>query len=397
MTVYPDPIVSITGARILIVTPALPLPFGGADARWQHVVLSRLPGRGADVTCLAVTDDHGDAVDQAKAAAADEGWRFVHVPVDVPNSPRRRLGTLVHPLSHVRYAPGVLQAVAAMRPETYDVVHVEHLFTTWLSRGLPRAVTYLHHLEVVDWEERTGLTPRERFAYVQMKRATSRLLRSTPRLLAATERVADDAVRLGARHRPLVAPVALDLALYEQLPVVDAPVIGVIGTMHWHPSLSAAQRVLTALWPRIHAEVPEARLVVAGRGSAEFLGSYFPLDGAELLGEVDHPTDFFRRASVLLYPPPRGSGVKIKVIEGLAYGVPVVSNREGLEGITCGDCVVRAETDNEIVGAVVALLRDPARRQAMRMRGRTFVEQHYSAEVAVDRLVSAYETLGLTE
>jgi glycosyltransferase involved in cell wall biosynthesis len=392
LSVYPDSVVS---ARILFISPALPLPFGGADSRWQHVVLSQLPARGYDVTCLVLSGDHGSAVDEAKASAEAHGWRFVHVPVQVPNSMRRRIGTLRQPWSHVRFAPGVLPALAELEPERFDIVHVEHLFTTWLAPQLPRAVTYLHHLELVDWEGRTGLSPRERWTYLQMSRATRRLLQTTPRLIAATERVADDAVRLGARTRPPVAPVALDLSLYDELPFVTEPVVGVIGTMHWHPSLSAAQRVLERLWPRIRATVPDARLVVAGRGSQEFLGSYFPLEGATLLGEVAHPTDFFSRPSVLLYPPPRGSGVKIKVIEAMAYGLPVVSNREGLEAITCEDCVVRAETDDEIVNAVVALLRDAERRRAMRAGGRAFVEQQFAPGVAVDRLLTAYRTLGL--
>ena len=289
----------------------------------------------------------------------------------------------------------MLPALRDLNPAAYDVVHIEHLFTTWLGRGLPNAVTYLHHLELVDWEERTGLAPRERWSYLQMHRATRRLLRTTPRLIAATSRVSDEAVRLGAPTRPPVAPVALDLSLYDALPAVAEPVVGVIGTMHWHPSLSAAQRVINRLWPRIHAEVSDARLVVAGRGSAELLGSAFPLAGAELLGEVAHPADFFSRPSVLLYPPPRGSGVKIKVIEAMAYGLPVVSNGEGLEEITCDDCVVRAETDDEIVAAVVSLLRDPQRRASLRVAGRAFVEQQFGPAVAVDRLLAAYGRLGL--
>jgi glycosyltransferase involved in cell wall biosynthesis len=228
-----------------------------------------------------------------------------------------------------------------------------------------------------------------------MRRATRRLLKNTQRVIAATERVANDAVRLGAKSRPQVAPVALDLSLYDVQPVVHEPVVGVIGTMHWHPSLSAAQRVIERLWPRIRAAVPEAKLIVAGRGAEQFLGHYFPLEGAELLGEVAHPTDFFRRASVLLYPPPRGSGVKIKVIEAMAYGVPVVSNAEGFEGITCDGCVVRGESDDEIVDGVVGLLRDGQSRTTLRERGRAFVEEQYSADVATDRLLAAYHSLGL--
>jgi glycosyltransferase involved in cell wall biosynthesis len=344
---------------------------------------------------LTVSPDHGAPVDEAKAAAAEHGWRFVHVPVAVPATMRRRVGTMLNPMSHDRFAPGVLAALDELQPQSYDVVHIEHLFTTWLGQGRPNEVTYLHHLEVVDWEERSGLSPRERFAFVQMQRATRRLLKKTPRLIAATERVADDAVRLGAHSRPEVAPVALDLSLYDELPAVSDPVVGVIGTMQWHPSLSAAQRVIERLWPRIRAAVPDAQLIVAGRGADQFLGHYFPLDGATLLGEVEHPTDFFRQASVLLYPPPRGSGVKIKVIEAMAYGVPVVSNREGFEGITCTACVVRGESDDEIVDGVIELLRDANRRMALRQRGRTFVEEQYSAEVATDRLLASYKALGL--
>jgi glycosyltransferase involved in cell wall biosynthesis len=358
------------------------------------VLLSRLPARGYDVTYFAATDDDSANVDAAKTAAAEQGWRLVHVPAQIPDSLGRRLGTLGRPWSHLRHAPGVLPALAELQPASYDVVHVEHLFTSWLCQGLPQSVTYLHHLELVDWEERTGLSPREKFARVQIGRATKRLLRAAPRLIAATDRVASDAVRLGARTRPAVAPVALDLSLYDVLPPVREPVVGVIGTMHWHPSLSAAERVLDRLWPRIREQVPDARLVVAGRGSRELLTARFPIDGAELIGEVAHPTDFFSRISMLLYPPPRGSGVKIKVLEAMAYGVPVVSNSEGLEGINT-DCAVRAETDDDVVAGVVALLRDEPRRATLRARGRDVVQEEFGPDVSVDRLLASYRALGL--
>ena len=87
--------------------------------------------------------------------------------------------------------------------------------------------------------------------------------------------------------------------------------------------------------------------------------------------------------------------MKIKVIEAMAYGLPVVSNGVGLEEITCDDCVVRAETDDEIVAAVVSLLRDPQRRASLRVAGRAFVEQQFGPAVAVDRLLAAYGRLGL--
>jgi glycosyltransferase involved in cell wall biosynthesis len=389
------PVPSLDGARVLVLTSALPMPFGGADARWQHVLVNGLPKFGADVTCVAVSPDSAETVEQAQANAEAGGWRLVFVPKDIPRSLRRRVATLVRPQSHLRYATGLLDTLRSLDVSSYDVVHVEHLFTAHALDDFRRAVVNLHFLDVLDWEGRDHMSAWERVYYLQAKRATPSMLRKTPRLTASTDRVADAAVRLGARARPLVVPLSLDTSLYVPVPRVTDPVVGVIGSMDWYPSRAAAIRVLTTVWPRIRAARPDARLVVAGRNSQQFLGEHFPVDGAELIGEVDHPRDFFGQVSVLLYPPPRGSGVKIKVLEALAYGVPVVTNAEGYEGVSCTDCVVPAETDDEFVAGVLAVLNDPARSNGIVERGRAYLEQEYSAGVGVERLVAAYRSFGL--
>jgi glycosyltransferase involved in cell wall biosynthesis len=301
----------------------------------------------------------------------------------------------VRPQSHLRYATGLVDTIRSLDPASYDVVHVEHLFTAYALDNFDRAVVNMHFLDLEDWAGRDGMSPWERVYYLQAKRATPRLLRRATRLTASTDRVADAAVRLGARARPLVVPLSLDTSLYAPVPRVSEPVVGVIGSMDWYPSRAAAIRVLTTVWPRIRAARPDARLIVAGRNSREFLSEHFPVDGAELIGEVDHPRDFFGQVRVLLYPPPRGSGVKIKVLEALAYGVPVVTNAEGYEGISCADCLVRAESDDDFVAGVLDVLNDAARADAMAERGRAYLEADYSAGIGVERLIAAYRSFGL--
>jgi glycosyltransferase involved in cell wall biosynthesis len=380
---------------IVVVTPALPLPFGGADARWLSAVLHEFGRRGFETTCVSCTGEPIEAVRKAAELVGASGASLRHAPLELRESVlRRKANSLVRPHSELARCSGLLDILADERAHGWDVLHFEHLFSTWAGLGLPRAVTYVHHLEVVDWEERGDLSARERLERVQLGRATRRLLRPDQAFIAASDRLAIEVERLGAQ-RPPVVPVALDLTRYPLQQFVDAPVLGVIGSMHWHPSRAAAERVLR-LWPQIRSRVPSASLVVAGWNSERYLDQYFPLDGAELLGAVDDPEDFFGQVAVLAYPPPRGSGMKIKVMEALAYGVPVLSNAEGLEGLTAqnGVHVVAAEDDEALVDQASELLVDVERRRALRTAGRALMEHDYSPGRAVDRLLSAYRTLG---
>lgn len=383
--------------RVVVVTPSLPLPFGKADARWLHVVVTGLSRRGHDVLCIACTEESDENVAAATAMSADSGYEFVHVPLELEVEPvaRRRARSALTPFNEYTRVAALRETVSAAAL-TADVVHVEHLFASRIAEGLPNAVTYLHHLEVIDWEERVGLDRRTRVVRAQMERATKQILRRSTHVIGATSRLVARAKATAPHLETAVVPVSIDPSLYDTLPLRTDPVAGVIGSMHWYPSRSAADRALTRLWPAIHQEVPEARLLVAGWGSEERLGHRFPLAGAELMGAVDRPEDFFGAISTLLYPPARGSGFKIKVLEAMAYGRPAISNHEGLEGLTDrGELVpVHAESDDDFIVETVALLRDGPRRAALAAAGRAQIDDVYSPEPAIDRLLDAYERLG---
>jgi glycosyltransferase involved in cell wall biosynthesis len=189
--------------------------------------------------------------------------------------------------------------------------------------------------------------------------------------------------------------MGIDTRLYPMTAGNDQPVVGLIGSMNWSPSRRAAHRLLN-LWPNINEKIPSARLLIAGWNSESYLANRFPLPNATLIGEVADPFDFFSQVSVLTYPTPRGTGVKVKVLESFAYGVPVVSNKEGFEGLDIlqGEALV-AETDDEFVAQTVAVLSNGAERERVRQAARRLVEAKYSPVPTVDRLLDAYKRLGL--
>ncbi len=380
--------------RIVFVNVELPRPQGAASSRLAAAMLPALASLGVDVTCIASHEESDGSVEQACAHAESSGYELIPVPLHLAESRAQRLhASLRRPRSELARSRALCRAVEeAIRP-AYDVLHLGDLYLAWAFADTPRTVLYVQNLDVIDGGN-AGATMRERLERVQSRRAAHVLFTRTERIIAMTDRISHEVLRWRPGVRSPVAGPAFDASSYEGGPA-DAPVVGVIGSMFWQPSRAAADRVLRSLWSPIRAAVPDARLLVAGYDSERFLGHHFPLDGAELLGTVADASDLFGRSAVLLYPPPRATGVKVKVLESLACGVPVVTNDQGGEGLPDGAPVSFAETDDELVAATVGLLRDPAARRARATEGRRFVAAAFAPHVGAQRLLAAYEELGL--
>jgi glycosyltransferase involved in cell wall biosynthesis len=359
--------------------------------------VSQLGSLGHKVIVLSCTEETEGAQDEALAACGEHNVELISIPVVLTESTlQRKARSLRRPHSELLRVRTLRERLEVELRHGYDVLHLEQLFTGWLGLGVPRSVVFVHSLDTVDWSDRTDLTPRQRVDLFQIKRATRRLVTASPRIVVNSDRMRREIERYGGR-RVSVAPLALDISQYAVLDLPGRSVVGVIGSMNWFPSRSAAERVITRLWPAVLERVPNAQLLVAGWNAERYLGHLFPVRQAHLLGSVAAPSDFFGAIDVLLYPPPRGTGMKIKVLEAMAYGVPVVSNAEGLEGLDGAGKppAIQGETDELLISAVERVLTDDALRTKLRQDGRAFVAAMFNPVIAVDRLIGAYRELGL--
>lgn len=167
-----------------------------------------------------------------------------------------------------------------------------------------------------------------------------------------------------------------------------------VGAFQHRPNRSAAEFLLADVWPRVRTARPGARLLLAGRGSREFLASRDQPapDGVEALGFVDDLTPLFKEASLFVAPLTEGGGIKIKILEAMARGVPVVTSPVGAEGITADpDILGIARCDETFAELVTSLAADP---QSCRLRSRTgrrLIEDHFSWRAIVARLATLYE------
>jgi glycosyltransferase involved in cell wall biosynthesis len=114
--------------------------------------------------------------------------------------------------------------------------------------------------------------------------------------------------------------------------------------------------------------------------------------GVEFLGEVDDIREALGRYSVFLAPILSGSGVRVKLLEAFAAGIPVVSTRLGAEGLAerSGEIGELADAPEDFAAGVLTLLEDPAAAAALALRARQAVEQSWDINVITARLAEHY-------
>jgi glycosyltransferase involved in cell wall biosynthesis len=165
-----------------------------------------------------------------------------------------------------------------------------------------------------------------------------------------------------------------------------------IGSFNHLPNVHALDWLLTHVWPAVLKGNPEALLYIAGSGSSEPLRGKLEQPGVRLLGFVDDIMELLLHKAVLISPILSGSGVRMKLLEAFACGIPVVSTRLGAEGLTTvsDEICALADAPDEFAVAVLHLLKDPTYASGLASRARVMVERERDSTVATRKLVSSY-------
>ena len=169
-----------------------------------------------------------------------------------------------------------------------------------------------------------------------------------------------------------------------------------VGNFRHPPNEQALDFFIDNVLPLVRRERPTAHLTVIGAHAPPGLESRLRRPGVSFLGPVEDIREAFSRYAVFVCPILSGSGVRVKLLEAFAAGMPVVSTKLGAEGLLedNNDFLLVADAAAEFAAGVVDLLADPQKASGMAARARREVERYWDMKVLTERLEQSYrETL----
>jgi glycosyltransferase involved in cell wall biosynthesis len=168
-----------------------------------------------------------------------------------------------------------------------------------------------------------------------------------------------------------------------------------LGSFRHTPNQVAIDWFTREVLPLVTARVPEAKLLLAGSDPPP--RHAFPGHGRsiELLGFVDDIQPLFSECALFVCPIRSGSGVRVKLLEAFASGIPVVSTRLGAEGLARidGEFCALADDPHGFAEHIVTLLKNPAAAAAMAARARQEVELNWDTGTIIARLAGRYRRI----
>src|SRR5207237_5963263 len=166
------------------------------------------------------------------------------------------------------------------------------------------------------------------------------------------------------------------------------------GSFVHFPNVDAARRLKAAIFPLVRARHPRSSLYVVGEDPPSGLGA--ALDGQVVVtGRVPDLGPYIARAAVVAVPIRLGSGMRVKVLEALAAGKPVVASRLAIEGlgVVDGEQLLTAETDDEFAEQISLVLGDDGLRARLGAHARAWAQENLTWQASLDGYDDLYSRL----
>ena len=400
--------------KVVIVNEGLGYPPKGGN--WLRTLNLMLPlARRHEITYFCRRSKDEQATDVARAFYEANGIRM-RVSGDPPTDNRglsfygRLAANLASPLPYSiasHRSAGVRRDIRRMaNSEDIDLFQFEALgYADALLGTGARTIVTAHNIESLIWE-RLGQNERHplkrwfiQHQFAKYERYERLALQGASRVVTVSR---DDAARLKERFGVSDAAVVdngVDVNYFASSAAArhpDPKQILFLGSLDWRPNLDGIDVLLARVMPQVLAAEPEAHLSIVGRNPPPALIRRLRREpNVELHADVDDVRPYLARSAVMAVPLRIGGGSRLKILEALASGLPVVSTRIGCEGLIFepGRDLSIVESEDQMGAAVVETLRNPGRAAEMVRRARAVIDSHYDWSRLADRLEQVWSDL----
>ncbi len=390
--------------------PPFPLVDGGCVA--IHNVTDMLLNSGQEVKVVALETPKHPVNMSAFPKDYLQRTRFESVFVDTTPRLKDALKSLcTHTSYHINrfYSKQMVSLLTQiLKRETFDIVHVESIY---MMAYIPvirkyskaKVVMRMHNIEHEIWER---LAQNERnllrkWLYRtnahQLEKVERRILQLVDGYLTISTPDYQFFQALSPETKGEVLTFGIDMDKYEDeddyIPS-DEPSIFHLGSMNWAPNVEGIEWFLDEVWPVILKEQPELTFTIAGHHIPE---SFYQRHDQNVIlaGSVPDANEFMLQHDIMVVPLLAGSGIRVKIIEGMALGKVVITTSVGAQGLEVenGKHLFIANTPEEFAAAIHKCVATPDLCSIIGENAREFISVHHNSALIKDQLISFYKSL----
>ena len=228
----------------------------------------------------------------------------------------------------------------ALPPIVFDLDDIEHIV---LRR-------YIRHRKNLKSNFLALLLP-------ELKRGEYEAVKMATKTFVCSEKDAQDLTEEFKLPGIVAVPNSIEIPALE--PLTQEPVLLYLSSGYW-PNMQAAENLVNNIWPLVIEEIPDAKLIIAGKYKERFNFMGKDIPGLEIPGFVDDLDELYRGARATAVPLLIGGGTRFKIIEAAMYGKPTVATSVGAEGLELEDKkeILIEDTTESFASACIKLLSD---------------------------------------
>lgn len=289
-----------------------------------------------------------------------------------------------------------------LNKEEFDIIHAE---TFYVCPHIPKTKTpivlvdqtieyqvYQHYMESFKW---WFLKPLLFIDVLKIKYWETYYWQKAARAVAVSEADAQKMRNAGCSHHVSVVPNGVGEDLMEKVSLHFSKTILFMGNYDWMQNIEAAKILANQVFPKILAEVPDAKLLIAGQHTEKITHLISP--GVQLIDLKIEDTDgvkkAYQKSGVLVAPLYGPGGTRLKILAAMAAKLPVVTTSIGIEGIDAknGQSVLFGQTPAELASLTIKLLKDYKLYQQIALSARKLVEEKYAYSAIAGKLDNIYK------
>ncbi len=395
--------------RILQVTNKVPYPAkdGGAIACMNLSKGFSQLGHQVTILSMNTIKHHVNIDDIPESVLGIANFKLVDVPAGI--SAWQAAVNLIFsnkPYNAVRFiSDRFSKALEKLLDESeFDVIQLEGLYLCpyipLIRKKTKALIVYrAHNIEHEIWKRTMQISKGIKRFYLQnlskrIFKFEKALLNSYDLLVPITSRDEEILNQMGNVRPSHVSQTGIDTSvMLPNAKKLEHPALFHLGSMEWAPNQEALLWFVEKCWPLIQKKYPELKFYVAGRNAPHWLQKKMELRNIVFVGEVEDAYDFINSKSIMIVPLFSGSGMRVKIIEGMALGKSIVTTPIGVEGITVENRkhLLIASNEVEFANAVSDLIEDE---ELFRTTGRNaieFIQEKFDNLATAGKLIDFYQ------